>query len=333
MVVNKKRRSSQAAVVSTEDGSTTPTPSAAIMLNHIPEGFFENAICDYFTQFGTVRRVRVARSKKTGNFKGYAFVLYTDVDVAQIAAEAMDGYLMFEKRITCKRLTTDRLPKCLKHGPVILQHLPSKHGAADKHARSLNRKRSHRVEHELNEALVKRLKANNAKLTKLGVDYQFNPPTIQPLESLKHGRKSKEVIKVDEKDVKNDEEVKVKDEVPSPDGSDSDGDTTFDPDVSMFSMLDDSSDDEIVFKTPPNTIRKSKRSRDQTLSTEDLPTKSPSTRKSIEKSPNVKTTKQATPKSSGKKQKNETTSKIPTLKSKESLLKKMKKADRSVGVK
>uniref|UniRef100_A0A914V4U1 RRM domain-containing protein n=2 Tax=Plectus sambesii TaxID=2011161 RepID=A0A914V4U1_9BILA len=148
-MVDKKRRSAQAPTVSAEGGSESttpaPTPSAAIMLNHIPEGFFERAMYDYFTQFGTVRRVRVARSKKTGNFKGYAFVLFTDVDVAQIAAEAMDGYLMFEKRMTCKRLMNDQIPNCLKHGPAVLQQLPKSHDGAEKHARTLNRKRSHRA--------------------------------------------------------------------------------------------------------------------------------------------------------------------------------------------
>lgn len=38
---------------------------------------------------------------QTGNHKGWAFVLFTDSEVAQLAAEAMDGYLMFEKRLEC----------------------------------------------------------------------------------------------------------------------------------------------------------------------------------------------------------------------------------------
>lgn len=39
---------------------------------------------------------------QTGNHKGWAYVAFDDPDVAQIAAEAMDGYLMFNQRITCK---------------------------------------------------------------------------------------------------------------------------------------------------------------------------------------------------------------------------------------
>uniref|UniRef100_A0A0K0DG19 RRM domain-containing protein n=1 Tax=Angiostrongylus cantonensis TaxID=6313 RepID=A0A0K0DG19_ANGCA len=38
---------------------------------------------------------------KTGNFKGWAFVGFADKEVAEIAAETMNGYLMFEKRLSC----------------------------------------------------------------------------------------------------------------------------------------------------------------------------------------------------------------------------------------
>jgi len=271
-----------------------------------------------------VLRVRVARSKKTGNFKGYSFVLFDDVDVAQIAAEAMDGYLMFEKRMTCKRLTSEKVPKCLKHGPAILRP-PKKDGTADQHATHLNRRRSRRTEHELNENLVERLKWNNAKLTKLGVDYQFSPPTLPSFESVKHERKPKEAVKVDEEGKKKEKEIK--DEAPSADEGESDGDTTFELDESKFSMVVDSSDDEIVFKTPPNTVRKSKRQYDQTASV-NTPSSSASARKSTE-TPQAKATKQATPKSSSKKQKaekTETISKIPTLKQKQTPLKKKKRS-------
>ncbi|VDM48364.1 unnamed protein product [Toxocara canis] len=102
--------------------------SKVIKISHIPYGFFEQELLKYFRQFGRVRRVRVARSPKasflhcitfialsvkfrhlllvptfsTGNFKGWAFVSFTDVDVAQVAAETMHGYLMFEKRLICE---------------------------------------------------------------------------------------------------------------------------------------------------------------------------------------------------------------------------------------
>jgi nucleolar protein 15 len=51
----------------------------------------------FFSQFGTVTEVRVSRSKKTGKAKHYAFMEFQYPDVAKIAAEAMNNYMMFKE--------------------------------------------------------------------------------------------------------------------------------------------------------------------------------------------------------------------------------------------
>jgi hypothetical protein len=51
----------------------------------------------YFSQFGEVKNVVLCRSKKTGKSKGYAFVQFANDKVARIAAEATNGYALFEK--------------------------------------------------------------------------------------------------------------------------------------------------------------------------------------------------------------------------------------------
>lgn len=42
---------------------------------------------EYFTQFGKVTKVRLSRSKKTANSRGYAFLEFQSAEVAKIAAE------------------------------------------------------------------------------------------------------------------------------------------------------------------------------------------------------------------------------------------------------
>lgn len=37
-----------------------------VYLGHIPHGFYEDQIRDFFSQFGTVNKVRLSRSKKVG---------------------------------------------------------------------------------------------------------------------------------------------------------------------------------------------------------------------------------------------------------------------------
>lgn len=70
-----------------------------VYINHIPHGFYEDQLKKYFSQFGDVTRIRVARSEKTGRSKGHAFIEFRIPEVAQIAAETMDNYLMFKKTL------------------------------------------------------------------------------------------------------------------------------------------------------------------------------------------------------------------------------------------
>lgn len=73
-----------------------------IYVGHIPHGFYEEQMRGYFRQFGVVTNVRVMRSRKTGASKGYGFVQFLDEDVAKVAAETMNNYLMNNRLVKCK---------------------------------------------------------------------------------------------------------------------------------------------------------------------------------------------------------------------------------------
>ncbi|KAM6985629.1 MKI67 FHA domain-interacting nucleolar phosphoprotein [Aplochiton taeniatus] len=73
--------------------------SGVIYVGHLPNGLFEPQLKKYFEQFGKVQRLRLARSKKTGGSKGYAFVEFDCDEVAKIVAETMNNYLMGERLI------------------------------------------------------------------------------------------------------------------------------------------------------------------------------------------------------------------------------------------
>ena len=64
-------------------------------MGHLPGIFSESHLYDYFTQFGTISRFRLSRSKWTGNSRGYGFVEFESEDVAKIVAETMDNYLFW----------------------------------------------------------------------------------------------------------------------------------------------------------------------------------------------------------------------------------------------
>lgn len=78
-----------------------------VLIRHIPHGFYEEQLKAFFSQFGEVTRTRVSRSQKTGNARGYAFVEFQVPEVAKIASEAMNNYLMFKKRLETKYIAPE----------------------------------------------------------------------------------------------------------------------------------------------------------------------------------------------------------------------------------
>jgi len=69
------------------DGDNELTERGVVYLGHIPYGFFEKEMNGFFSQFGNVTRLRLARNKKTGNSRHFAFIEFDNPQVAQIVAQ------------------------------------------------------------------------------------------------------------------------------------------------------------------------------------------------------------------------------------------------------
>ncbi|KAM9305729.1 MKI67 FHA domain-interacting nucleolar phosphoprotein [Gastrophryne carolinensis] len=80
-----------------------------IYLGHIPRSLFEPQLTEYFSQFGTVTRLRLSRSKKTGSGKGYAFIEFECEDVAKIVANTMNNYLFCERLLKCEFIPPEKV--------------------------------------------------------------------------------------------------------------------------------------------------------------------------------------------------------------------------------
>jgi len=94
----------------------TPADAGVIYLGHIPHGFYEDQMKGFFSQFGTVSRLRLARNTKTGRSKHYAFIEFKHREVAEVVAKSMNGYLMFSKILACKLLTPEEVhPETFKN--------------------------------------------------------------------------------------------------------------------------------------------------------------------------------------------------------------------------
>ncbi|CAI2347411.1 unnamed protein product [Caenorhabditis sp. 36 PRJEB53466] len=142
-----------------------------VKLQRIPYGFFERELLGYFRQFGNVLRIRVARSRKTGNHKGWAYVGFDDKSVAEIAAESMDGYLMFEQRIRCKMMKPTLIPKSMLKGPLLVMP-PSHKGIAKKDAIARN-KTTGKNDKKNAAARLNNLVKHLENLKNMGIEYDF----------------------------------------------------------------------------------------------------------------------------------------------------------------
>ena len=86
----------------------SPHSRGIVYLGHIPHGFYEEQMQDFFKQFGRVIRVRVARSKNTGKSRGYGYVKFLHPEVAKIAAETMNNYLMCGRLLKATYIPPER---------------------------------------------------------------------------------------------------------------------------------------------------------------------------------------------------------------------------------
>lgn len=79
-----------------------------VLIKNLPKGFFEKQLSKYFRQYGRVTRLRLARSERTGGSKGYAYVEFKYPEVAKVAADTLNDYLMFRQRLKTVYIPPDQ---------------------------------------------------------------------------------------------------------------------------------------------------------------------------------------------------------------------------------
>lgn len=189
-VGNKKKESKRKANHSgkekpnkraTNDTGSDSDMSSVIYLGHLPHAFEEAQLLTFFSQFGTVTDVKLSRSKRSGNSQGFAFVKFSDEDVASVVAKAMDGYFMMgEKRLVCHVLpkvkVTERMFYEAKRNLKMNKSEVSMSSIKkwqDMSRRQVNSKKSTKSMKKITQRLLKREQAKREKISKLGIDYEF----------------------------------------------------------------------------------------------------------------------------------------------------------------
>ncbi|WVQ97030.1 hypothetical protein IAU59_004140 [Kwoniella sp. CBS 9459] len=145
-------------------------PKGTIFLSRIPHGFYEEQMKEYFSQFGDVSRLRLARNRKTGASKHYAYIEFSSQSVAEIVADTMNNYLLMGHILKCQALSEDEIHPQLWVG-------------ANKKFRPVPRARVEKQKHEKERTDEQKAKADKnvkkkesqrkKKIEKAGIDYQF----------------------------------------------------------------------------------------------------------------------------------------------------------------
>lgn len=164
------------AVAKSNRAATTKTSkkpgSGVIYLGRIPHGFYEEQMHSYFSQFGDISRLRLSRNKTTGASKHYAFIEFESKEVAQVAAETMNNYLLFGHILKCKVVPDDEVHEDLFEGAnKTFRVLPRAQVAQYKNERPRSRAKWDQLKKESASLLDAKLK----KLGELGIDYKYTP--------------------------------------------------------------------------------------------------------------------------------------------------------------
>ncbi|TEA20121.1 putative RNA-binding protein [Colletotrichum sidae] len=140
-----------------------------VFISRLPHGFYEHELRGYFSQFGPIKRLRLARNKKTGASKHWAFIEFAEESTAEIVCKTMDSYLLFGHILKVKAVPRDSVHADLWKGAnKRFKKIPWNKMAASKIA---EKKTESDWTHKVSREEKKRLERAE-KLKALGYDFE-----------------------------------------------------------------------------------------------------------------------------------------------------------------
>ncbi|KAK6339130.1 hypothetical protein TWF696_009909 [Orbilia brochopaga] len=160
--------------------SSEPTDGrrpGVVYLSRIPHGFYEEQMRSYFSQFGTIDRLRLCRNKSTGSSKHYAFIQFSSSEVAGIVAETMNNYLLYGHLLKCRVVPEAECHEKMWTGANRRWKVPP---LAKMRRIKHERKRTSSSWDKLQNKETTRRLNNNKKWKEKGIDYAFDPFKTPP---------------------------------------------------------------------------------------------------------------------------------------------------------
>ena len=154
-----------------QPATASEAEGGVVYVGRIPHGFYEHEMRAYFSQFGSISRLRLSRNKTTGASRHYAFIEFVSNEVAKIVEETMNNYLLFGHILKVKVVNPNRLhPNIWKGANRRFKRVPWPQMEGRKLAMPMSREQwEKRVEGE-----QKRRKDKAEKMKDIG--YEFDAP-------------------------------------------------------------------------------------------------------------------------------------------------------------
>ncbi|CAM8949077.1 hypothetical protein QQ045_017029 [Rhodiola kirilowii] len=147
-----------------------PEDKATVLyIGRIPHGFYEDEMKAYFSQFGIVKRLRLARNRKTGRSRHYGYIEFQHPEVAKIVAETMHNKLLFEHLLQVYIVPPERVhPKLWKGASRKYEPL---NWVEIERARQ-DKERTLPEHQKIIEGILKKDKSRRRKIEAAGIDYE-----------------------------------------------------------------------------------------------------------------------------------------------------------------
>ncbi|XP_043688712.1 uncharacterized RNA-binding protein C1827.05c [Telopea speciosissima] len=151
------------------DQAPVDNNAKVLYIGRIPHGFYEKEMEGFFKQFGTIKRLRISRNKKTGKSKHFGFIEFESPEVAKIVAESMHNYLMFEHMLQVDLVPPERVhPKLWNGANSIYKPLNWTQIERKRH----NKERTVEEHKKLVERILKRNQKRKKKIEAAGIEYE-----------------------------------------------------------------------------------------------------------------------------------------------------------------
>ncbi|RCV05551.1 hypothetical protein SEVIR_1G090500v4 [Setaria viridis] len=143
--------------------------ATVVYIGHIPHGFYEDQMQGFFKQFGDIKRLRIARNRKTGKSKHYGFIEFESPLVAKVVADEMNNYLLFEHTLRVSLVPPEKVHPKLWRG-VRRGFIPIDRVAIER--KRHNKDKTTEEHKKMVEGIVKRDEKRRKRIKAAGIDYE-----------------------------------------------------------------------------------------------------------------------------------------------------------------